>query len=514
MRHEGGSTKMNRGFCPSCGELVPASIEERGGKVFLVKECPTCGTEQVLVSADSVAYRNKRELDYGASAGACDLTCQQCSHQQTPRIVFVNVTNRCNMSCPICVDNVPSMRFTFEPPLDYFRKIFDHFAEFSPLPSIDLSGGEPTVRDDLFHIIEMAQSYGFLVRVVTNGLRLAESDYCRRLASTGAIILFSYDGAIPELYGLLRGKAEYLELKQRGLENLARCKGARVGIVTVVVKGYSYRQVRDVLDLCHRQRDQIGGLLLAPLAHTWPEGRMRPGLERITREEVEAAVERALGAREREFVPAGFLGRLPNLLGSRKAQNNEFAGAHPDCETVCAVVSEGDGYVPLSRFLASPLQRVARSLLAAEKRLARSAGVPASRAKLELAAVVLRQVRGYRLTRGRGFRKAAHALALAVELARGRRLTEALKRHTRLKSTLQIRVMPLQDDATLQTERLARCPVVSAYVDPATGQVGCMSGCAWKYHGPALQRRLAGGYPPVRTALTGSPKAAADGSRA
>jgi uncharacterized radical SAM superfamily Fe-S cluster-containing enzyme len=442
------------------------------------------------------------------------MACLQCSHRQAPRIVFVNVTNRCNMSCPICLDHVPSMEFVFEPPVDYFRRIFDHLAAFRPLPSIDLFGGEPTLREDLFRIIELAQSYGFVTRVVTNGLKLADSDYCRRLVSTGVGILFSYDGSIPELYRRLRGDEECLELKRRGLDNLARCDGARVGMVTLVVQHYSHQQVRDVLELCHRQRGQIRWLLLAPLAHTWPPGRGGPELERITREEVEAAVETALGAREHEFIPAGFFGQLPNLFGSLAVPGDEFTGAHPDCETMCTAASDGSGYVPLSRFLVSPFPQVARSMLAAEQRLARSVPVPASWAKLELASVLARHVRGRRLPKGRGLWKALHALALITELARGRRPGDAIRRHTRIQSTLQIRVMPLQDDATLQTARLARCPVVSAYVDPSTRQVACMSSCAWKYHGAALQRRLAVVYPPIETARPSSAKTAPNGSPA
>ena len=34
---------MNRSYCNSCGELVPATPQERGDRVFLVKECGACG---------------------------------------------------------------------------------------------------------------------------------------------------------------------------------------------------------------------------------------------------------------------------------------------------------------------------------------------------------------------------------------------------------------------------------------------------------------------------------------
>ena len=188
---------MNLGICPSCGARVPAHVAERDGRVFLVRNCADCGRAETLIARDGAAFAIKRRLDLAGRPEPCDLDCLRCPHGRPPRLLFLNVTSRCNMSCPICMDGVPDMRFVFEPPLDYFRPILEHFARLDPRPSVDLFGGEPTLRDDLFRIIELVQSYGFTARVVTNGLRLANPDYCRRLVGTGAVVLFSYDGAEP-----------------------------------------------------------------------------------------------------------------------------------------------------------------------------------------------------------------------------------------------------------------------------------------------------------------------------
>lgn len=99
--------------------------------------------------------------------------------------------------------------------------------------------------------------------------------------------------------------------------------------------------------------------------------------------------------------------------------------------------------------------------------------------------------------KGRGGSRLYHALALTRNVVMGRGFREGLRRHTRLGEMLNVRVMPIQDDATVQTDRMARCPVVSAYVDPDTGRPGYLSSCAWKYHNHALQEKIAGLYPPV-----------------
>jgi len=165
---------MNRSTCNTCKKLVPATPTERQGQIFLVKSCPECGTSETLISGDAARYQAKRRLDSGFEHRGCTLKCLTCTHKQ-PNIVFVDITNRCNLNCPICINNTPTMGFLFEPPLDYFRRIFQHFSTYASPPSIQLFGGEPTVRADLFDIIRLAKSFGF-----ANALREVE----KRLART------------------------------------------------------------------------------------------------------------------------------------------------------------------------------------------------------------------------------------------------------------------------------------------------------------------------------------------
>jgi len=54
----------------------------------------------------------------------CSMECKQCGVSHEPTLVFVDVTNRCNMNCPICIANVHGMGFVFDPPLEYFERIF------------------------------------------------------------------------------------------------------------------------------------------------------------------------------------------------------------------------------------------------------------------------------------------------------------------------------------------------------------------------------------------------------
>ncbi len=149
----------NRSPCNVCKRLAPARREEREGKVYLVKECRQCGRTETLISGDAERYFFKRSLDEGYPYGGCSLECLSCQRKRMPQFAFVNVTNRCNLNCPICIDNVPSLGFSFEPPMEYFDALFQRLARNDPKPTVALFGGEPTVRQDLFDIVRLARSF-------------------------------------------------------------------------------------------------------------------------------------------------------------------------------------------------------------------------------------------------------------------------------------------------------------------------------------------------------------------
>jgi len=504
---------MNRSACNSCKNLVPAEPVERDGKVFLVKECPDCGTTETLISSDAQRYHKKRRLDSGFEYQGCTLNCLDCKHKK-PNIVFVDITNRCNLNCPICINNTPSMGFLFEPPLDYFDKIFKHYAAYDPPPSIQLFGGEPTVREDLFDIIKMAKSYGLPTRVVTNGLKLADEDYCRKLIETRATILIAYDGSNPEMYRVLRNSEKALGLKHKALENIRRIGGAKVTLMCLAAKGYNDQELPNLFQFCHERRDYIRAIYFMPLAHTWEPSRLDLDPERITEECIENIVDEAFPDDRVEFLPAAFLGQIPTLVKYLKIKPLPFAGAHPNCESMYLLFSGGEKYLPLGHYLKSSTGEFAGALLEAEERLARraqavetrrSAQFPAKptfrekllrlRAILAVASVLRRHGRPSRLLKGKGPGKVLHAFLAAIKLALGRRTRDVLARHATVQSSLQLIVLPFEDKFALETDRLERCPSGFAFWDPRDDQVKHVPVCAWSLHKTAVMREITDHYP-------------------
>jgi len=497
---------LNQSACNTCKQLVPAEAVERGGKVYLVKNCRACGTSETLISGDAARYDRKRALDPGHDYKGCGLNCLSCRHKR-PNIVFVDVTNRCNLNCPICINNTPSMGFLFEPPLEYFDRIFKHYGAMNPPPSIQLFGGEPTVREDLFDIIRMARSYGLATRVVTNGLKLADMGYCRRLIETKATILIAYDGANPETYRVLRHSDKALELKQRALDNIHAIGGAKVTLMCLAAKGYNDTELPSLFQFCHDRRDVIRAIYFMPLAHTWSRERFALEPDRITGEDIEQIVADAFPGDPVAFLPAMFLGEVPTLVKYLNIRPLPFAGAHPNCESMYMLVSDGERYRPLGHFLKSPVEDFARALVKVEARLARRdlklgltvarGGKPSFRQRLlklrtilAVTRVMLRHGRLSRVLRGKGIGKLWHALALPFALAFGRKSEASIARHTNVNGILQIIVLPFEDRYTLETDRLERCPSAFAFWDPADGEIKHVPVCAWGLHKTAVMKSI------------------------
>ena len=496
---------MNRAFCNSCKKLVPAGPVEREGKMFLVKDCPACGRTETLISSDAARYQQKRSLGAAFDYRSCQLDCVHCAHSRQPNLVFVDITNRCNLNCPICINNTPSMGFLFEPPFEYFEKIFEHLAALDPKPSVQLFGGEPTVRKDLFDIIKCAKSYGLPTRVVTNGIKLADEAYCRRLVESKATILIAYDGANPEAYRVLRGSAKALEQKQKALDNISKIGGAKVTLMTLAAKGFNDHELPDLFRFCHERRDCIRAIYFMPLAHTWETKDFDLDPERITMEDIETIVADTFPDDTVEFLPAGFLGQIKNLLVCLKVKPLPFLGAHPNCESMYMLISDGERYVPISRYLRSPIAEVARALHEVDQRLARRMppdGKPTGlrRKLLQLRAIVAlwgvlrRHGRLGQVFKGKGLGKLYHALAVPFGFILGRKSKRIFGRHTNVQGAFQLVVLPFEDASNIETERLEQCPTAFVYYDPREDRVVHVPTCAWGLHKTAAMQAITEHY--------------------
>jgi 7,8-dihydro-6-hydroxymethylpterin dimethyltransferase len=491
----------NRAICPQCNQVVPAHHETEGDRVLLVKECPICGTGKVVVSTNSLRYQEKRDMiGYaGEAQKTCNLECTGCKAHKPPSLVFIDVTNRCNMNCPICLANIPAMGFRFDPPMAYFEKIFEVLARRTPKPKIQLFGGEPTVRKDLIDIIRLAKKkYGLSARIVTNGLRLADEAYCKELVATGTQIMFSFDGRAPEIYERTRKHPEALAQKLRALENLERLRKSKVTIMCTLGEGVNDEHLADLIQFCHEKRNTIAALDMIPLTATW--GPVQVDAKNTTIEDAERIAAKAMPGLE--FFPAGAFYQLQALRQTFDLGRITFGGAHPNCEAVSILFSDGEKYSPATRYLRRPFAEFVADLIALDKRMqgrfersiiARTFGLRGQRFLYGAALLgfARKHVNSREVFGGAALPRVARILG---GLIFGKRAKDLLRAHTKCQSIMRLMILPFVEPQCVEAARLVDCPSAFAYEHPVTGEILFMPVCAWPIHKNGILRQTAKRY--------------------
>ena len=264
-------SKASLGYCSECNGQVPAEYVIRDNFVWFRKSCPECGENEAPISSDAETWKSKRDLwegDPGRNSVNCKLNCDECQIDHNTTTLFLDVTNRCNMDCPMCGFSLRGMGFEFNPPLEYFAKVFEAVSRMRPRPVVNLFGGEPTVRDDMFEIIKLGRKHDVEVQVTTNALRLADEEYCKKVCEANVCLRIGFDARSRGVYERLRNNGKAYEKKVKALENLKKHSRRKHTIFATAALGITDPFMEDLIQFCHDNRDFISDLVSSPCTRT------------------------------------------------------------------------------------------------------------------------------------------------------------------------------------------------------------------------------------------------------
>ena len=201
--------------------------------------------------------------------------------------MLLEVTEACQLHCPVCFADAGKPE---EPGLESLKKQLRLARKKAPQAILQISGGEPTLREDLPALLQYARDLGFPgIQVNTNGLRLGEEEeYAARLKEAGAGWIFlQFDGLRKETHLALRGK-DLRETKERALK---ACEEAHLGVVLVptLMEGINSDEVGDLLQFGLSRFPTVRGVHFQPATYTGrslflPEKAPRITLPRLMRE--------------------------------------------------------------------------------------------------------------------------------------------------------------------------------------------------------------------------------------
>lgn len=319
MRGEPGNkfdSEATRSVCPTCLKTIAARREERGDAVVLVKECPEHGRFETPVWRGLPAYKDWKkpkspstpQRSFTETRLGCPHDCGLCPrHGQHTCTALLEVTLRCNLACPVCFASAGGNDASKDPDSVTVGFWYDRIKEASGLCNIQLSGGEPTMRDDLPDIVALGRSKGFsFIQLNTNGLRLAEDhNYGEALREAGlASVFLQFDAMDDDAYRIIRGRP-LLELKTACVE---RCLELGFGVILVptIVPGVNEYAVGDIIRFALQAGIGVRGVHMQPMSRF---GR-HPGSaddERLTLPELIRLVEKHMEGLVRlsDFAPPG-----------------------------------------------------------------------------------------------------------------------------------------------------------------------------------------------------------------
>ncbi len=170
---------------------------------------------------------------------------------------------------------------------------------------LNLHGGEPTLRDDLPHILALARKLRYeQVTLVTNGIRLGDPEYSGLLAKAGAThIRISIHGPDPETHDAIVAVPGAFSKVLRAVENV-RARGLPLGVNFVLIRENHRRLARFVEKFCL----ELGiGDLIVYFPHRRGMMEINAAASGVSYAEVAPSVREAAGALRRA-------GRLDTLL--------------------------------------------------------------------------------------------------------------------------------------------------------------------------------------------------------
>jgi 7,8-dihydro-6-hydroxymethylpterin dimethyltransferase len=351
--------------CPVCLGRLPAEIVKDEQDYYLHKTCQDHGRFSTIVwRGDNPSFEHWGNYAPPPQAKHtlpdCPNACGLCpGHLQKSCCVLVEVTARCNLNCPFCF--AQSGRESPDPTLECLSESFKDLIK-KGCTFIQLSGGEPTLRDDLPSIIAAARSAGCEnIQLNSNGIRLGEDRaYTRELAQAGLSFVFmQFDGTEDAIYKKLRGRPLF-EAKKAAIQ---ACSNELLGVTLVptVVPGINDHNLGELLNFAFSNSPAVRGVHFQPVSYfgrhpqpTGDENRMTlPDLLRAIEQQTNGAVRIA------DLAPSGCDHPRCGFHGDFVVLSDGLIRLAPEAPSCCGSQKDRNAHIKNRNFVARRWKRAA-----------------------------------------------------------------------------------------------------------------------------------------------------------
>jgi len=368
---EKGLPKTTQSLCPECIQVIDARLFEENGAVYMDKTCAAHGYFRDLIYSDVKLYLKMEQFEFGDNRGLenpqfpnatkCPDDCGMCSlHTSHTVLSNVDLTNRCNLTCPVCFANANVQGYLYEPSFEQVRGMLQTLRDQRPVPNrvVQFSGGEPTLHPRFHDILRLATEMGFThIQIATNGILLGDLEFAQRAKEAGLHTLYlQFDGVSDDVYLRTRGQKLY-ETKLACIEN-CRKAGLKIVFVPTIVKGINDHQVGDMIRFAIDNIDCVSGFSFQPVCFTGRINRHELLSKRFTQSDLAHAVADQTGITDKydDWFPLSCTSPFSKLLTGLQNYNRPNLTSHPHCAigTYLYVDPVSKKAVPITKFFDMP----------------------------------------------------------------------------------------------------------------------------------------------------------------
>ena len=356
-----------KSLCPECLKVIEGKIEEKNNKIFIEKSCKEHGIFKDMYYGDAKIFNRFLKDKYDNTElenpnthkkKGCPYDCGLCNnHKGSTVLGLIDVTNKCNQKCPVCFANAEACGYVYNPDIDKLKKMLYNLINEKPVPckTIMFSGGEPTLREDLPHIIKIAKKIGFInVLIATNGINISKDPkYIGILKEAGLnTVYLQFDGITEEPYYTIRG-FNALPIKLKTIENCRKMNFNYVVLVPTLIKGVNDKEAGDIIKFAMKNNDVVKGVNFQPLSFAGRIDKKNLKKMRITQSDLMHLLEYQLEDQinANDFYPIPCTVPLSIFLERLKNKPITKLSCHPACGSATYIYEEKGKLIPITRFV-------------------------------------------------------------------------------------------------------------------------------------------------------------------
>jgi uncharacterized radical SAM superfamily Fe-S cluster-containing enzyme len=362
-----GLPKITQSLCPECTRVIEARLFEENGKVVMEKTCPQHGYFRDIVYSDARLYLKMEQWSFGDNRGVtnpaipnanrCPDQCGLCSmHMSHTALANVDLTNRCNLTCPVCFANANAAGFLYEPNFEQVRRMLQALRNEKPVACrvVQFSGGEPTVYPRFIDAVRLAREMGFShIQAATNGIMFTDLEFAQEAKEAGLHTLYlQFDGMCDDIYRRTRGES-LLETKLACIENVRKA-GMKICFVPTIVKGLNDHQIGDIVRLALDNIDVVSAISFQPVTFTGRISKSELEAKRFTMADVAHAVHQQTGICDpyEDWFPLSCVSPFSKLVSALRGEQTTTLTCHPHCSMgTYLFVDQNKRGTPVTRFV-------------------------------------------------------------------------------------------------------------------------------------------------------------------